>query len=236
MQFAENSVSVETTIITLTFIYQIMGQLTLVIGSKNYSSWSLRPWFLLKQAGINFSEILIDLGNPNTYKQIRRYSPSGKVPVLLDGDLTVWESLAICEYIAENFIHDLWPQNLEARTYARCISYEMHAGFINLRQQMPMNCRTRYPREGIKPDVQNDIDRITAIWRECREKYGSHGEFLFGNFTIADAMFAPVISRFVTYDVKLGEVEQAYVEMIWSLPAMQQWIDAAYLEPEMMHF
>ena len=213
-----------------------MGQLTLVIANKNYSSWSLRPWLLLKQAGINFSEIVIFLDTPNTYKQIRRYSPSGKVPVLLDGDLTIWESLAICEYIAENFINDLWPQDLEARTYARCISYEMHAGFINLRQQMPMNCRTRYPREGMKPDVQTDIDRITSIWRECREQYGSHGEFLFGNFTIADAMFAPVISRFITYDVKLGDIEQDYVETIWSLPAMQEWINAAYLEPEMIHF
>jgi glutathione S-transferase len=213
-----------------------MGQLTLVIGNKNYSSWSLRPWLVLKQVGLNFQEILIDLGTPNTHKEIRRYSPSGKVPVLLDGDLTVWESLAICEYIAENFIKDLWPQDREARAYARSVSQEMHSGFANLRQQMPMNCRTRYPREGMKPGVQADIDRITAIWRECRQQYGSGGEFLFGNFTIPDAMFAPVISRFISYDVKLGLIEQDYVKAIWSLPAMQQWIDAAHLEPEMMYF
>lgn len=213
-----------------------MGQLTLVIGNKNYSSWSLRPWLLLKQVGLDFAEIMIDLDAPNTHKEIRRYSPSGKVPVLLDGDLTVWESLAICEYIAENFIRDLWPQDREARAFARSVSHEMHAGFMNLRQQMPMNCRTRYPREGMKPGVQGDIDRITAIWRECRQQYGSGGEFLFGKFTIADAIFAPVVSRFITYDVKLGFIEQDYVKTIWSLPAMQQWIDAACLEPEMMYF
>ncbi|MFM6189771.1 MAG: glutathione S-transferase family protein [Planktothrix sp.] len=213
-----------------------MGQLTLVIGNKNYSSWSLRPWLVLKQVGLNFTEIMIDLGTPNTHKEIRHYSPSGKVPVLLDGDLTVWESLAICEYIAENFNSNLWPKDLEAKAYARSVSHEMHAGFINLRQQMPMNCRTRYPREGMKPGVQADIDRICAIWRECRQNYGTRGEFLFGKFTIADAIFAPVVSRFITYDVKLGLIEQDYVKTIWSLPAMQQWIDAACLEPEMMYF
>lgn len=209
-----------------------MTQLTLVIGNKNYSSWSLRPWLVLKQTGLNFTEIWIPLDTLTTHKEIRRYSPSGKVPVLLDGDLTVWESLSICEYIAENFAPDLWPQEHDARAVARSISHEMHAGFTNLRQQMPMNCRSRYPREGRKPGVQADIDRITSMWRYCREKYGYKGEFLFGNFTIVDAMFAPVVSRFITYDVKLEPFEQAYVNTIWSLPAMQEWVEAAYHEPE----
>lgn len=209
-----------------------MAALTLVISNKNYSSWSLRPWLVLKQAGLDFNEIWIPLDTPHTHKEIRRYSPSGKVPVLLDGDLTIWESLSICEYIAENFVPDLWPKEHDARAVARSISHEMHAGFMNFRQQMPMNCRTRYPREGMKPGVQSDIDRIISMWRYCRENYGVHGEFLFGHFTIVDAMFAPVISRFITYDVKLEPFEQGYVDTIWSLPAMQEWVEAAYHEPE----
>ncbi|MDY7024361.1 MAG: glutathione S-transferase family protein [Cyanobacteriota bacterium] len=209
-----------------------MSNLTLVIGNKNYSSWSLRPWLALKQAGVEFTEVRIPLDTPTFHQDIRLYSPSGRVPVLRDGDLIVWESLAICEYVADNFAPDLWPKERKAKAVARSISHEMHADFMSLRNQMPMDCRSRYPGEGRKPEVQVDIDRVIAIWRECRQKYGENGEFLFGQFTIADAMFAPVISRFVTYDVKLSGIEKAYADTIWSLPAMREWVQAATLESE----
>ncbi|MGF1491962.1 MAG: glutathione S-transferase family protein [Microcoleaceae cyanobacterium] len=209
-----------------------MTQITLVIGNKNYSSWSLRPWLAMKQVGLEFDEIRIPFDTPDTHQKLRQYSPTGRVPVLLHDDLTVWESLAICEYVAESFAPQLWPQNRIARAIARAVSHEMHAGFPNLRLQMPMDCRGRYPGEGMKPEVRTDIDRISQIWRTCREKFGQVGEMLFGEFSIADAMFAPVVSRFVTYDVKLGEVEQQYMKAILSLPAMQNWLQAADQEVE----
>lgn len=209
-----------------------MTQLTLVIGNKNYSSWSLRPWLAMKQGGVDFKEIRIPLDTPNTYQQIRRYSPSGRVPVLLDGDLPIWESCAICEYIAENFAPQLWPKDAKARAIARSVSHEMHAGFMNLRMQMPMDCRGRYPGEGMKLEVQADIDRIMTLWRNCRQTYGASGPMLFGQFSIADAMFAPVVSRFITYEVKLEPISQEYAEAIWKLPAMQEWIDDADHELE----
>ncbi|NEP43790.1 MAG: glutathione S-transferase family protein [Okeania sp. SIO2H7] len=209
-----------------------MSKITLVLGSKNYSSWSLRAWLTLKQAGVDFSEITISLGTPTTHKDIRRYSPSGRVPVLLDGDLTVWDSLAICEYAAEKFANWLWPKNLGARAIARSISAEMHSGFPQLRQNMPMDCHSRYPGEGRKPEVEAEIERIKTVWRQCREKYAVEGDFLFGNFTIVDAMFAPVVSRFVTYGVKLDSVEKSYANAILALPAMQEWLYAAAEEAD----
>ncbi|MGC9525046.1 MAG: glutathione S-transferase family protein [Limnospira sp.] len=209
-----------------------MTQLTLVIGNKNYSSWSLRAWLAMKQAGLTFSEIRIPLDTPTSHQDIRRYSPSGQVPVLLDGDLTVWESLAICEYVAEVFAPGLWPEDRRERAIARSIAHEMHGDFINLRQKMPMDCRARYPGEGMKPELRAEIDRITSILRECRTQFGADGDFLFGKFTVADAMFAPVVSRFITYDVKLGEIEAAYAQAIVSLPAMQDWLEAAANEVE----
>ncbi|KKD38602.1 MAG: glutathione S-transferase family protein [Limnoraphis robusta] len=212
-----------------------MSKLTLVIGNKNYSSWSLRVWLTLKQAGLEFFEIRIPLDKTTSHKDIRQYSPSGRVPVLIDDDLTIWESLAICEYIAENFAPDLWPKDRKARAVARSVSHEMHANFLNLRYQMPMDCRSRYPGEGMKPEVQADIDRVCTIWRECRQKYGQNGDLLFGQFSIADAMFAPVVSRFVTYDVKLGEIEQAYADAIWALPNIHEWVEAAALESEHLY-
>lgn len=209
-----------------------MTQLTLVIGNKNYSSWSLRPWLSMKQAGLDFTEIRIPLDTLTSHEEIRRYSPSGRVPVLLDGKLTVWESLAICEYVAERFAPTLWPEDAALRAVARSISAEMHAGFVKLRENMPMDCRARYPGLGMNPGVQADIDRITAIWRECRNNFGTSGDFLFGQFAIADAMFAPVVSRFVTYGVKLDAVAQAYADAIWALPAMHEWLNAASHEEE----
>lgn len=204
--------------------------LTLVIGNKNLSSWSLRPWLAMKQAGLDFTEIVILLDKPTTRQEILKYSPSLKVPVLLDDNLTVWESLAICEYVAENFAPKLWPEDPKAKALARSVSSEMHAGFQNLRQNMPMNFRSRFPSREISADVQTDIDRIKNIWRECLTKYKGGGDFLFGNFSIADAMFAPVVSRFFTYGVTLDPDLKSYAETVWSLTAMQEWLEAAKKE------
>lgn len=210
-----------------------MTQLTLIIANKNYSSWSLRAWLAMKQFGLNFNEIRIPLDTPETSSKIRQHSPSGKLPVLLHGSLTVWDSLAICEYLTEEFSDLHWlPEDKAARTLARCISAEMHSGFQSLRQNMPMNCRARFPGKGMTLSVQKDIERITAIWRECRQNFGRDGDMLFGKFTIADAMYAPVVSRFVTYGVQLDAVCKKYVEAVFALPAMQDWVNAASDEQE----
>lgn len=209
-----------------------MTHLSLVIGNKNYSSWSLRAWLALKQAEIEFTEIRIPLDTPTTYQQIRRYSPAGRVPVLLHHDLTVWDSLAICEYVAESFAPNLWPEDTVARAVARSVSAQMHSGFVKLREHLPMDCRARQGVVGVNLAVQTDIEQITAIWHECRKEFGVGGGFLFGQFSIADAMFAPVVSRFITYGVELDSVAQAYALAIWELPAMQEWLAAASLETE----
>ncbi|MGB5959639.1 MAG: glutathione S-transferase family protein [Coleofasciculaceae cyanobacterium] len=209
-----------------------MTDLTLIIGNKNYSSWSLRSWLAMKQAKIDFTEKRILLDTPTTYQEIRRYSPAGKVPVLQHNQLTVWDSLAICEYVAECFAPTLWPEDRVARAVARSVSAEMHSGFMNLRQSMPMDCRARQCVIGINPALQADIDRIISIWHNCRQKFGAGGDFLFGRFSIADAMYAPAVSRFITYDVQLDSVAQAYAKAIYELPAMQEWVEAASCELE----
>ncbi|HEY9647756.1 MAG TPA: glutathione S-transferase family protein [Chroococcidiopsis sp.] len=209
-----------------------MAEFTLIIGNKNYSSWSLRAWLPLKHIGVDFEEVKLWLDTPEFYEVIDSYSPSGRVPVLRHGGRTLWESIAICEYIAELFPEQrLLPESVEARAIARCVSAEMHAGFVPLRQNMSMRCRDRRPGEGMAPGVQANIDRITSLWRSCREQFGTGGDFLFGHFTIADAMYAPVVSRFVTYGVTLDPVSQAYADAIWALPAMQDWLAAAEAEP-----
>ncbi len=210
-----------------------MQSLILVIGNQNYSSWSLRPWLAMKHFGLEFTEVRIPLYIPGASEQIRRYSPAGKVPVLQHGTVTVWESLAILEYLAEIFPeHQWWPEDRTARAIARAVSAEMHASFQSLREQMPMNCRARFPGKGILDGVQQDIDRITTIWRTYRQQYGHKGDGLFGPFTIADAMFAPVVLRFRTYGVELDAVCQTYAEFVLALPAMQTWLQVAELEPE----
>jgi glutathione S-transferase len=212
-----------------------MSQITLVIGNQNYSSWSLRPWLAMKQFGLQFQTIRIPLYSSESSSNIRQYSPSGKVPVLLHDTQTVWDSLAICEYLAEIFPHlHWWPKDIVARALARCISAEMHSGFQNLRQNMPMNCRAKYPGKGLGLGVQQDINRITAIWRDSRQMFGNDGDMLFGKFTIADAFFAPVVLRFVIYDVQLDDVSRDYVAGVLALPAMQEWIKAAETETEVM--
>lgn len=187
----------------------------------------------MKQIGVEFTEVRIPLYTATARQEILRHSPAGKVPILHHGNITLWESLAICEYLAECFPNAcLLPKDPAPRVLARSISAEMHAGFQNLRQNMPMNCRQHLPGKGMKPSVQEDIDRIVAIWHDCRQNFGTDGDMLFSHFTIADAMFAPVVSRFITYDVKLDPIAQAYAEAIWKLPAMQEWVAAAQAEPE----
>lgn len=208
-----------------------MKNLVLVIGSKNTSSWSLRPWLLMKQAGIPFQEVEIALGTDTSEQEILRYSPSGKVPVLIEGETKVWESLAICEYLVEKFPSlNLWPKNSQARALARSVSHEMHAGFLDLRKNMPVNCSARFSRKPVLQEVQEDIRRVLAIWNECRICYGSTGDFLFGDFSIADAMYAPVVTRFITYDVEVDPVSKLYMDAVLDLDAMKEWLDAARRE------
>lgn len=206
--------------------------LTLTIGNKNYSSWSLRPWIAMTHFGLTFEEWRIPLYEPDTRDRILQRSPSGRIPALTDGDLTLWDSLAILEYLAERFPGAWWPTDLAQRALARSVSAEMHSGFMALRQHMPMNCRSRYPGKGRSPEVLKDIERITEIWRSCLSQSG--GSFLFGDFSIADAMYAPVVSRFITYGVELDRLCQAYADAIWSLPAMQAWVEAAIAESEVL--
>lgn len=214
-----------------------MSDLTLVIGNKTYSSWSLRPWLAMKQAGLAFEEIRIPLYRPESRDRVLRYSPTGKVPTLRHGELVIWESLAICEYIAEQFAPELYPKDPAQKAIARSVSHEMHAGFSTLREQLSMNIKAKIEFGAIEPKLQADIDRISQIWRDCRANFGAGGDFLFGTFTIADAMYAPVVSRFITYGVTVGKVETAYMDAIWQLPALQDWLAAAEQETEVLpHF
>jgi glutathione S-transferase len=210
-----------------------MADFTLYIGNRNYSSWSLRGWLMAKAAGITFEEILIRLRQPNTKAEVLRHSPSGRVPALVHGDVSVWESLAIGEYLAELFPDaQLWPRDRAARAVARSASTEMHAGFSALRTHFPMNMRSSFPNRASTPEVQADIDRINAIWHDCRTRFGKDGPFLFGaTFGNADAMYAPVVSRFRTYKVELDAGAQAYCDAVWAFPPMQEWAAGAKNEP-----
>ena len=204
--------------------------LKLIIGNKNYSSWSLRPWFLLRQAGIDFEEILIPLYQGDYKQQLLRHSPSGKVPCLLDEAVTVWDSLAIAEYLAERFpAHNLWPQDVAQRAEARAISAEMHAGFSALRSHFGMNLRYHHDTP-VPAEVAGEIARIVEIWSSCRQRFADKGPFLFGQFSIADAMFVPVCCRFRSYGVKLHADCANYVEHMLNLPAMTDWYAGAAAE------
>jgi glutathione S-transferase len=209
-----------------------MADFTIYIGNKNYSSWSLRGWLMLKQSGARFEEVLVPLREITTRTTILRHSPSGRVPALQHGDLVIWESLAIGEYLADRFPEaDLWPAAAEARAVARAVSAEMHAGFSALRGHLPMNMRSVFAGRGVTPEAQADINRITALWRDCRKRFGADGKFLFGHPTIADAMYAPVVSRFRTYRIELEEEAQRYADAVWALPSLQEWAIAAGNEP-----
>jgi len=219
-----------------------MAAITIVLGNKNYSSWSLRPWLALRQTGAAFDEIVIPLYRDGSKEQILAHSPAGKVPVLKHGDLTVWESLAICEYLAEAFpAAKLWPADPAVRAVARSVATEMHGGFQALRQNLPMDVTRRHAGGERIARAASDIERVMAIWRDCRKRFGEarangQGSFLFGQFTIADAMYAPVVTRFRTYGVTLDAVCQAYADAVLALPAMVEWEKAAAAEPWVIDF
>jgi glutathione S-transferase len=203
--------------------------LTLFVGSKRYSSWSLRPYLALAHTGAPFETRTILLDQQDTKAKIAEVTPAGKVPVLHDGDLVIWDSLAICEYIAEQY-PALWPADRKARARARSVSAEMHSGFAPLRRDMPMDVCSHKPGQGHTPEALADAKRVQAIWRECLATSG--GPFLFGAFSIADAMFAPVTTRFTTYGVDMDATCKAYVDAVAALPAMKQWVADAEREPK----
>ena len=211
----------------------------LVIGDKSTSSWSLRPWLALRHAGIAFREINIKLRQPDTKAQILRYSPAGKVPTLLaDAGQAIWDSLAILEYLAEAHPESkLWPQQRDARALARSVSAEMHSGFAALREHCPMELLSRTPMATLPEAVGAEVRRIVALWRDCRRRFGAPGSLLFGDFTAADAMYAPVVSRFRTYLPDLAPygddgTAQAYVDALFALPAMAEWEAGARRETQ----
>jgi glutathione S-transferase len=208
-----------------------MSDLTLYVGSKRKSSWSMRPWLALRHCGVPFEEVVIPLNTPGTREALRALSPSGRVPVLRHGDLTIWDSLAIGEYAAELFPEArLWPEHPRARALARAVVAEMHAGFAALREHMSFAIVERRPGKGDAPGVKEDIARTAALWKDCRQNFGSGGPFLFGAFGLADCFYAPVASRFVTYEVDLDPDARAYVETLCAVPAYKEWQEAASRE------
>jgi len=209
-----------------------MADTTIYIGNRNYSSWSLRAWLMLRQTAATFESILIPLYGPGSKDEILRHSPSGKVPALHHGDVTVWDSLAIGEYLAETFPEArLWPAAAAARACARSVSAEMHAGFVSLRRHLPMNMRRVVKPRPLTEEVQADVTRIAAIWRDCRRRFAGSGAFLFGEFGIADAMYAPVVSRLRSYAVPIDRDTVSYCEAVERHPPYQEWRAAAKDEP-----
>jgi glutathione S-transferase len=205
--------------------------LVLTIGNQNYSSWSLRPWLALEHTGAPYESIVIPLYRADSPGRISARSPSGRVPVLDHDGLVIWDSLAICEYLAEAFPDaHLWPSDRAARAHARSVSAEMHSSFSALRTNMGMNIRARLPGYGRTPDSLRDIERVRAIWTGCRSRFGAGGPYLFDAFSIADAMFAPVVLRFRTYAVELDAVARAYSDAMLERPALKKWIQAAEAE------
>ena len=212
-----------------------MNRPTLVIGNKNYSSWSMRAWVLLRSLEVDFEEVQLKFHSDAWRTNIGRWSPTGLVPVLWLDRSPVWDTLAIVETTAERWPDkEAWPREAPGRAVARSICAEMHAGFGALRAAMPMNIRGSYPGHGMTPAVGRDIDRVVAIWTSCRESFGRDGSLLFGRFTAADAYYAPIVTRFVTYGVSLPPVAQRYAEAVLMLPAVRQWSAAARTEPEVV--
>ena len=209
--------------------------LTLIIGNKNYSSWSMRPWIAMKVAGISFDEKVIPLYEPGSREQVLQHSPAGKVPVLIDGDQHIWESLAILEYLAEKFSDaKLWPDDAPARGHARIVATEMHAGFQALRKNCPMNLWLPVKSRPLPEEAITDVRRIEALWSDCRTRFGRGGAFLFGAFGAADAMYAPVVARLHTFGVSVDRATRSYMDAVMALPAWSEWHAAALNEPWIM--
>lgn len=206
--------------------------LELIIGNKNYSSWSLRPWLLMSYFDLTFNEVKLLLDTSDFYQRIGNYSPTARVPVLRDGDESIWDSLAICEVVNERYLCGKgWPDDLKARAAARCAVAEMHSGFAALRSQLPMNCHRELDNFRWNDDADRDIARIQSLWLDLRTRFGGDGDFLCSDFGIVDAMFAPVCVRFKAYGVAMDDNASRYVETIYQLPAMQAWLTEAKQEP-----
>lgn len=207
----------------------------LILGNKNYSSWSLRPWLLLSVHSIPFEEMVIPLYTDSSSEQLARNTEAGKVPVLRDGELLVWDSLAICEYVSERYLGGRgWPADAKARALARSCSAEMHSGFLQLREKLPMNCRATGRHVPLTPQLAKEIARIDALWSKMRLAYAAHGPWLFGEFSIADAMFAPVVLRFNTYGITVAETCDKYMKHVLANEKLQRWIRQATQEIEVL--
>jgi glutathione S-transferase len=207
-----------------------MPELTLVIGNKNYSSWSLRAWIMMKHLEIPFREVLLPLYTPEFKEELEQYGPGGRVPVLTQGKLCLWDSLAICEYVAE-LAGKGWPKDQQTRALARCVSAEMHSGFGNLRSLWPLNARARNRHTAVTTSLEADVDRIDEIWNDCRHRFGAGGPWLFGEYSIADAMYAPVVLRFNTYGARISETARWYMATVLEDAPLQEWLSAAKEEP-----
>lgn len=211
-----------------------MNKLTLVIGNKNYSSWSLRAWLAARKSGLPFDEVNLSLLQPAFDNQIGDYTRAGRVPVLMVDGVSVWDSLAICEYLNECADHRLWPAERMARAHARSACAEMHSGFDSLRSALPMNCRAQGRKVEVGKALKRDIDRIMSVWGEARERFGNGGGWLYGAFSIADAFYAPVVFRFKTYDVPIDAVAHRYMDHLLADADVQKWAADADQESEIL--
>jgi glutathione S-transferase len=212
-----------------------VSKLTLVIGNKNYSSWSLRPWIFLRHHEIDFKEKRVPLFIDGTEQKLAEYDSDYKVPVLKDGDHVVWDSLSILEYLSEVYLHGGgWPDDQYVRSVARSVSSEMHSSFLNVRNELPMNCRKKYDKIVPTEDADREIVRIRSLWKKCRKQYGGNGEWLFGRYSITDAMFTPVAIRFSGYSIPLEGIEADYVQSVMSHPGVIEWMEAGKMETEII--